>query len=87
MYEINSVVRICISVEHRKDYYIGIQLIKKDAPLQNNGETDMLRLLRKKPQGVKNWHSKAMLIDPRKTKITIINIETIDWEEQLDTKF
>ena len=40
----------------------------------------MLRLLRKKPEAVKNWHSKAMLIDPRKTKLTIINLETLDWQ-------
>jgi len=27
----------------------------------------------KKSNASKNWHAKAMLVDPRKTKITIIN--------------
>jgi hypothetical protein len=30
----------------------------------------------KKGQATKKWHAKAMLIDPRKTKLTIISQET-----------
>jgi len=30
----------------------------------------------KKGQATKKWHAKAMLIDPRKTKLTIIGSET-----------
>ena len=32
----------------------------------------MFRLFTKKTQATKNWHSKAMLIDPKKTRLTII---------------
>jgi hypothetical protein len=38
----------------------------------------MFRLLRNRCVAIENWHSKAMLIDPKKTRLTIINIETID---------
>ena len=38
----------------------------------------MFRLIRKKCESIKNWHSKAMLIDPKKTKLIIINTETLD---------
>jgi hypothetical protein len=35
----------------------------------------MLRLFKKKSEAITNWHSKAMLIDPKKkTKLTIINL-------------
>ncbi len=39
---------------------------------------------KKKSKAVKNWHSKAMMIDPRKTVITIIrtNAETINNPEE-----
>ena len=30
----------------------------------------------KKGQATKKWHAKAMLIDPRKTKLTIVGLET-----------
>jgi hypothetical protein len=33
---------------------------------------DMWRFGSKKSKAVTNWHSKAMLIDPKKTRITII---------------
>ena len=45
----------------------------------------MLRLYPKKSKSVKNWHSKAMLIDPRKTKLTIINLETLECQEKLES--
>ena len=32
-----------------------------------------MRLFRRKSHAVKNWHSRALTIDPRKTKLTIIN--------------
>jgi hypothetical protein len=32
----------------------------------------MFKLFTKKRQATKNWHTKAMLIDPKKTKLTII---------------
>ena len=31
-----------------------------------------MRLFHRKRHAVKNWHARAMLIDPKKTKITII---------------
>ena len=49
-------------------------LIKKVALLQNNKVTDMFRLFRKRCKAVKKWHSKAWLIDPKETRLTIINI-------------
>jgi hypothetical protein len=42
------------------------------------GDPGLLRLFKRKPEAVENWHSKAMLIDPKKTRLTIINIETLD---------
>jgi hypothetical protein len=39
--------------------------------------------LSKKSKSVRNWHSKAMLIDPHKTRITIITLETLEWKERL----
>jgi len=44
----------------------------------------MLSLFPKKSKSVKNWHSKAMLIDPRKTKLTIVNIQTLECQEKLE---
>ncbi len=35
----------------------------------------------KRPGAAKKWHSKAMLVDPRKTKLTIINGERPDLAE------
>ena len=45
----------------------------------------MLNLFPKKSVSVKNWHSKAMLIDPRKTRLTIINIQTLERQEKLES--
>lgn len=36
----------------------------------------MLNSYKKKPKVIANWHSRALLIDPRKTKLTIISSET-----------
>jgi hypothetical protein len=30
-----------------------------------------MRLFRRKGRAVKNWHSRALLIDPKKTKLTL----------------
>ena len=38
----------------------------------------MFRLFKKKTPAKKKWHSKAMLIDPHKTRLIITNIETIE---------
>ena len=38
----------------------------------------MFRLFRKRRAAIENWHSKAMLRDPKKTRLTIINIETLN---------
>jgi hypothetical protein len=35
-------------------------------------EKASMKLFRKKGRAVKNWHARAMTIDPNKTKITII---------------
>jgi hypothetical protein len=32
-----------------------------------------MRLFRRKSHSVKNWHARAMTIDPKKTKITIVS--------------
>jgi len=56
---------------------MGARLLKQTAQLVWNRETDMFRLTPKKCQATKKWHSKAMLIDPRKTRLTIINLETV----------
>jgi len=37
----------------------------------------MFTLTPRKSKATKNWHSKAMLIDPRKTRLTIISLETV----------
>ncbi len=31
-----------------------------------------MRLFRKKGQAVRKWHERAMMIDPKKTKLTIV---------------
>jgi hypothetical protein len=36
----------------------------------------MLKFFKRKSKAVKNWHSRAMLIDLRQTKLTIITAET-----------
>jgi hypothetical protein len=35
-------------------------------------EKASMRLFHRKRHAVKNWHTRALLIDPKKTKITII---------------
>ena len=45
----------------------------------------MMRLFPKKSKSVKNWHSKAMLIDLRKTRITIINCSTLECQERIES--
>ena len=36
------------------------------------GERLLMRLFSKKGHAVKNWHTRALLIDPKKTKLTLI---------------
>jgi hypothetical protein len=35
-----------------------------------------MRLFRRKGHAVKNWHTRAMTIDPNRTKITIVKTKT-----------
>jgi hypothetical protein len=32
-----------------------------------------MRLFRRKRRAVKNWHSRALTIDPKKTKLTLVS--------------
>jgi hypothetical protein len=43
-------------------------------------ETNMLRLFKKKDEAVRNWHSRAILIDLHKTRVTIIHKQTFTFE-------
>jgi len=56
----------------------GNTIIKAKQPfLKHKGENqEMFSFRTKKGQATKKWHAKAMLIDPRKTKLTIIGSET-----------
>jgi hypothetical protein len=36
-------------------------------------EKASMRLFRRKSRAVKNWHARALTIDPKKTKLTIIS--------------
>jgi hypothetical protein len=36
-------------------------------------EKASMRFFRRKGRAVKNWHARALLIDPKKTKLTIIS--------------
>ena len=36
-------------------------------------EKASMRLFRRKRHAVKNWHSRALIIDPKKTKLTLIS--------------
>jgi hypothetical protein len=36
-----------------------------------------MRLFRRKECAVKNWHSRALTIDPKKTKLTLISKKAI----------
>jgi len=35
-----------------------------------------MELFRRKSRAVKNWHARALMIDPKKTKLTIISKKT-----------
>ena len=35
-----------------------------------------MKLFKRKRHAVKNWHARAMVIDPNKTKITIVKTKT-----------
>jgi hypothetical protein len=35
-----------------------------------------MRLFRRKDCAVKNWHARALMIDPNKTRITIVRTKT-----------
>ena len=37
----------------------------------------MMRLFRRKGRAVKNWHARALLIDPKKTKLTLIKTHEV----------
>ena len=63
---------LCSFVAHLIYYDMRTCLIKNNTLPLDKGETDMFQLFQKKSKVLKNWHSKAMLIDPRKTKLTII---------------
>jgi len=39
----------------------------------------------KRSKALKNWHSKAMLIDPNKTRIIIINVEASNPQYWVET--
>jgi hypothetical protein len=36
-----------------------------------------MKLFRRKGQAVKNWHERAMMIDPKKTKLTIVRSKEV----------
>lgn len=36
------------------------------------GERLLMRLFSRKGRAVKNWHARALMIDPKKTKLTLI---------------
>jgi hypothetical protein len=55
--------------------------IKANCYLFRIRETGMFRLTSKECQATKEWHSEAMLIDPRKTRLTIISLETVFSDE------
>jgi len=54
------------------------RLLKRNSltPKQQGENQGMFSFRAKKGQAAKKWHAKAMLIDPRKTKLTIIGSET-----------
>jgi hypothetical protein len=71
-----------------KQYFvIVIYPIRRACTFQNNrliktritslrGEDTVIRLWKRKGKAVKKWRSRAWSIDPKKTKITIIKVET-----------
>jgi hypothetical protein len=56
-------------------YYDSENIPFKAPRLDNAMEKEKvsMRLFRRKGRAVKNWHSRAMTIDLKKTKLTIIN--------------
>jgi hypothetical protein len=42
----------------------------------NGKEKVSMKLFNRKRHAVKNWHARAMVIDPNKTKITIVKTKT-----------
>ncbi len=36
-----------------------------------------MRFFRKKGRAVKNWHARALLIDPKRTKLTLISTSDV----------
>jgi len=52
---------------------VKISLLKlRDLTLQRNRQVSR-RLLRRKSRAVKNWHARAMKINPNETKIAIVS--------------
>lgn len=47
----------------------------------------MLSLMKRKNRAIRNWHSKAMLVDPQKTRISIIGFEGVDQKITLKNCF
>jgi hypothetical protein len=41
------------------------------------GERLLMRLFSRKGRAVKNWHARALLIDPNKTKLTLIKTHAV----------
>jgi hypothetical protein len=41
------------------------------------GERLLMRLFSRKEHAVKNWHARALMIDPKKTKLTLIKTHEI----------
>jgi len=54
------------------------RLLKRNSltPKQQGKNQGMFSFRAKKGQATEKWHAKAMLVDPRKTKLTIIGSET-----------
>jgi hypothetical protein len=50
-----------------------IRLLKHAAINSYNGERSKasMKLFKRKGRAVKNWHERAMMIDPKKTKLTL----------------
>jgi hypothetical protein len=59
-------------------YYDGENIPFKgcrNSKLQRERRTASMRLFRRKGHAVKKWHERAMMIDPKKTKLTIISTD------------
>jgi hypothetical protein len=56
---------------------VKISLLKPQTALKaTEKEKASMRLFNRKRYAVKNWHARAMVIDPNKTKITIVKTKT-----------